>query len=69
MRVFKKGKFYHYEFEFEGRRFQGSTRRKNEREGIQIAAAKQFNIMKTSVGLGSKVRRRPFAPSRRPSKP
>lgn len=54
MRVFKKGNFYHYEFEFEGNRFQGSTRRRNEREANQIAAAKQFNIMKNSVGLGSK---------------
>jgi integrase len=54
MRVFKKGKFYHFEFEFAGKRFQGSTRRKNEREAIQIAGAKQFNIMKASVGLGSK---------------
>jgi integrase len=54
MRVFKKGKYYHFEFEFEGKRFQGSTRRKNEREAIQIAGAKQFNIMKNSVGLGSK---------------
>lgn len=54
MRVFKKGKYYHFEFEFEGKRFQGSTRRRNEREAIQIAAAKQFNIMKGSVGLGSK---------------
>src|SRR3954471_22180752 len=54
MRVFKKGKFYHFEFEFAGKRFQGTTRRKNEREAIQIAGAKQFNIMKGSVGLASR---------------
>ncbi len=54
MRVFKRGKYYHFEFEFEGRRFQGSTRRKNEREAIQIAGAKHFRIMKTAVGLESK---------------
>ena len=46
MRVFKKGKYYHYEFEFERKRYQGSTHRKNEREAIQMAGAIQFNIMK-----------------------
>ena len=54
MRVFKKGNYYHFEFEFEGQRYQGSTRRKNEREAIQIAAAKQFRILKNSVGLESR---------------
>ena len=54
MRVFKKGKFFHYEFEFERQRYQGSTRRKNEREAIQMAAAIQFNVMKEAVGLASK---------------
>ncbi|MEO8725374.1 MAG: site-specific integrase [Acidobacteriaceae bacterium] len=54
MRVFKKSKFYHYEFEFERKRYQGSTRRKNEREAIQIASALQFRIVKQSVGLGPK---------------
>ena len=54
MRVFKKGRYFHFEFEFGGQRFQGSTRRRNEREALQIAAAKQFNILKGSVGLGSK---------------
>lgn len=54
MRVFKKGRYYHYEFEFERRRYQGSTRRRNEREAIQIASAMQFNLMKKTVGLGSK---------------
>jgi len=54
MRVFKKGKYYHYEFEFERKRYQGSTHRKNEREAIQMAGAIQFNIMKRTVGLGSK---------------
>lgn len=54
MRVFKKGRYFHYEFEFERRRYQGSTRRRNEREAIQIAGALQFNLMKKTVGLGSK---------------
>ena len=54
MRVFKKGAFYHYEFEFQRKRYQGSTRRKNEREAIQIATAKQFAVIKGSVGLGSR---------------
>src|SRR5664279_4672031 len=54
MRVFKKGRFFHYEFEFEWQRYQGSTRRKNEREAIQMAAAIQFNVMKEAVGLASR---------------
>jgi integrase len=54
MRVYRKGKYYHFEFEFEGRRYQGSTRRRNEREALQIAAAKQFKILKSSVGLSAK---------------
>ena len=54
MRVFKKGKFFHYEFEFDRQRYQGSTRRKNEREAIQMAAAIQFNVMKEAVGLASR---------------
>lgn len=54
MRIFKKGKYYHYEFEFERKRYQGSTHRKNEREAIQMAGAIQFKIMKETVGLSVK---------------
>jgi integrase len=54
MRVFKKGKYYHYEFEFERKRYQGSTHRRNEREAIQMAGALQFKIMKETVGLSVK---------------
>jgi len=53
MRVFKRGKYFHYEFEFEQRRYRGSTHRKNEREAIQMAAGIQFNTMKKAVGLAS----------------
>ena len=51
MRVYKRGNVYHFELEFEGQRFQRSTKSKNERVANKIADAFHTALIMGRVGI------------------
>jgi integrase len=57
--VFKNGRFYWYEFTYNGQRYRKSTRQRSERAAIDIEAAKRTQLAKGDVGL----EQRPPAPT------
>jgi integrase len=51
MKVYKRGAFYHYEFELAGQRHRGSTNLKNKRDAEDIAVALRLQYVKFNAGL------------------
>ena len=51
MSIFKRGDVYWYEFVFNGRRIQASTRQKNQRVAREVEAAHRTALAKGEVGL------------------
>src|SRR5262252_935597 len=47
MRVFKNGKYYHYEFQLDGRRHRGSTGMANKQQAINEERRQRERLQKT----------------------
>ena len=56
MAVFKRGKYYHYDFEFGGRRYRKSTGMTNERAAINVESVLRTELLQGRNGL------RPYKP-------
>jgi integrase len=51
MRLYRRGQFWHYEFEHDGVRYRASTKSKNQRVAGQIASAEHIKILKGESGI------------------
>jgi len=51
MSIYKRGNIYWFDFVFNGKRFQGSTKQANQRVAQQIEAAKRTQLAKGEVGI------------------
>ena len=51
MRIYRRGAFWHFEFEHDGKRYRASTKSKNQRVAGQIASAEHIKILKGESGL------------------
>jgi integrase/recombinase XerD len=59
MSIHKRGRFYHYEFIYRGRRYAASTRQRNYKAATDIESARRTELAKGDAGIGQK----PPAPS------
>src|SRR6185437_4915899 len=44
--IFKRGEYYHFQFQMDGRRFRGSTNSTNKAEALRIEAAKRTECLR-----------------------
>jgi integrase len=54
--IYKRGPIYHYDFEFEGHRYRGSTKMRNERAAQRVEDAIKLKLYERRAGI---VRRKP----------
>ena len=54
MALYKRGEYWHYDFRFEGKRYQRSRRQRNKREAQKVLHAAQADLARRKFNLPAK---------------
>ena len=54
MSIYKRGRFWHFDFRFDGVRYQGSTRQTSKREAEQVLSVRKADRARRRVNLPAK---------------